>query len=108
MDPQLLHDQLLLWQHDTFAHIATLQCATFEKAHRQYLAKKRGRLHFDIGNYILLDKDWDHKLDINTGALTEAQLWVEALRMHDEMALNMVLHHYHVTGKLKLRAHPQL
>eukprot|EP00727_Mastigamoeba_balamuthi_P004432 m51a1_g13988 hypothetical protein (257) ;mRNA; f:1047580-1052571 len=32
---------------------------------RQYLAKKRGRSHFDVGDYVLLDKDRDHKLDIN-------------------------------------------
>eukprot|EP00727_Mastigamoeba_balamuthi_P000946 m51a1_g10849 hypothetical protein (96) ;mRNA; f:5078-5431 len=65
MDPQLLHDQILLRQHDTFARIASLQWAAFEKARRQYLAKKRGRLHFDGGDYVLLDKDRNHKLDIN-------------------------------------------
>eukprot|EP00727_Mastigamoeba_balamuthi_P001722 m51a1_g11547 hypothetical protein (168) ;mRNA; r:12154-13425 len=32
---------------------------------QEYLAKKRGRSHFDIGDYVLLDKDHDHKLDIN-------------------------------------------
>eukprot|EP00727_Mastigamoeba_balamuthi_P003143 m51a1_g12826 hypothetical protein (107) ;mRNA; r:2579-3079 len=48
-----------------FARIASLQQAAFEKACRQYLAKKRGRLHFNIGDYVLLDKDRDHKLDIN-------------------------------------------
>eukprot|EP00727_Mastigamoeba_balamuthi_P001746 m51a1_g11569 hypothetical protein (315) ;mRNA; r:12268-26662 len=31
----------------------------------QYLTKKRGRSHFNIGNYVLFDKDRDHKLDIN-------------------------------------------
>eukprot|EP00727_Mastigamoeba_balamuthi_P013889 m51a1_g9122 hypothetical protein (137) ;mRNA; r:143666-147204 len=41
-----------------------LHQAAFEKARRQYLAKKRGRSHFDVGDYVLLDKDRDHKLDI--------------------------------------------
>eukprot|EP00727_Mastigamoeba_balamuthi_P009358 m51a1_g5044 hypothetical protein (240) ;mRNA; f:35689-40430 len=39
--------------------------AAFEKARRQYMAKKRGRSHFDVGDYVLLNKDHDHKLDIN-------------------------------------------
>eukprot|EP00727_Mastigamoeba_balamuthi_P002407 m51a1_g12163 hypothetical protein (117) ;mRNA; f:2229-3110 len=39
--------------------------SAFKKAHRQYLAKEWGRSHFDVGNYVLLDKDHDHNLDIN-------------------------------------------
>eukprot|EP00727_Mastigamoeba_balamuthi_P012600 m51a1_g7963 hypothetical protein (885) ;mRNA; r:231656-240597 len=36
-----------------------------QAAPKQYLAKKRGRSHFDVSDYILLDKDRNHKLDIN-------------------------------------------
>eukprot|EP00727_Mastigamoeba_balamuthi_P014321 m51a1_g9513 hypothetical protein (285) ;mRNA; r:710999-724768 len=95
--------------------ITVEQWAAFEKAHRQYLTKKRGRSHFNIGDYVLLDKDRDHKLDINVRGpfcvikkldhhcYTIENLLQEASCTHDEMALDTVLHHRHVSGKLKLR-----
>eukprot|EP00727_Mastigamoeba_balamuthi_P002720 m51a1_g12445 hypothetical protein (349) ;mRNA; r:861862-865942 len=53
--------------------------AAFEKAHRQYLAKKRGRSHFDVGDYVLFDKDRDHKLHINVRGLFQV---IEKLDHH--------------------------
>eukprot|EP00727_Mastigamoeba_balamuthi_P012531 m51a1_g7900 hypothetical protein (127) ;mRNA; r:127509-128057 len=82
---------------------------------QQYLTKKRSRSHFDVGDYVLLDKDHDHKLDINVRGpfrviekldhhcYTIKNLLWEASRTHDEMALDTVLHYRHVTGRLKLR-----
>eukprot|EP00727_Mastigamoeba_balamuthi_P014341 m51a1_g9531 hypothetical protein (289) ;mRNA; f:792913-798078 len=54
----VIHKHIKKWEDSTFKELST-------HILQQYLAKKRGRSHFDVGDYVLLDKDRDHKLDIN-------------------------------------------
>eukprot|EP00727_Mastigamoeba_balamuthi_P009992 m51a1_g5615 hypothetical protein (388) ;mRNA; f:745570-751138 len=54
----VIHKHIKKWEDSTFEELST-------HILQQYLAKKRGRSHFDVGDYVLLNKDHDHKLDIN-------------------------------------------